>query len=80
MTTLENKMVRRSFLQISALAGGGIALGIVTEPLADAQGRGAPANPPDPHNYITRRSRWHRHHRRQESGSRPGRSRPCCPC
>jgi isoquinoline 1-oxidoreductase beta subunit len=53
MTTLEKTIERRAFLQISALAGGGIALGIVTEPLAEAQGRGAPAAPPDPHNYIT---------------------------
>ncbi|MGO9260994.1 MAG: molybdopterin cofactor-binding domain-containing protein [Bryobacteraceae bacterium] len=46
-------MERRSFLKIGALAGGGVLLGLYTEPPASAQGRGGPpAAPPDPHNYI----------------------------
>jgi isoquinoline 1-oxidoreductase subunit beta len=43
---------RRSFLRISALAGGGVALGLYTEPKAQAQGRGGPPAPIDPHAFI----------------------------
>jgi isoquinoline 1-oxidoreductase subunit beta len=47
------QMERRSFLKIGALAGGGVLLGLYTQPEASAQGRGGPpAPPPDPHNYI----------------------------
>jgi isoquinoline 1-oxidoreductase beta subunit len=46
-------MERRSFLRITALAGGGVLLGVATENELKAQGRGgAPQAPPDPHNYI----------------------------
>ena len=46
-------MERRSFLKISALSGGGVLLGLHTEPEVLAQGRGGPpAAPPDPHNFI----------------------------
>lgn len=44
---------RRSFLKISALAGGGFMLGLCYEREAKAQGRGGqPQVPPDPHNFI----------------------------
>jgi isoquinoline 1-oxidoreductase beta subunit len=43
---------RRSFLRISAIAGGGVALGLYVEPKGKAQGRGGPQTPPDPHAYI----------------------------
>lgn len=46
---------RRSFLRVTSLAGGGIALGLVSLNEADAQGpggaKGAPA-PPNPNNFI----------------------------
>src|SRR5215469_10445177 len=43
---------RRSFLRISALAGGGIALGLYQEPQAEAQGRGGPQAPVNPNAFI----------------------------
>jgi isoquinoline 1-oxidoreductase beta subunit len=46
-------MQRRSFLRITALAGGGVALGLATKQELAAQGRGgAPQAPPNPNNYI----------------------------
>lgn len=46
-------MDRRLFLKISAIAGGGVALGFVSEDQALAQRGGGPAAPPaDPHNFI----------------------------
>ncbi len=46
------RMDRRSFLRISALAGGGVALGLYTEPQAEAQGRGGPQAPINPNAFI----------------------------
>lgn len=43
---------RRSFLRISALAGGGVALGLYSEPQAEAQGRGGPQAPINPNAFI----------------------------
>ncbi len=43
---------RRSFLKVTALGTGGVLIGLQLEPEAKAQGRGAPAAPPDPHAYI----------------------------
>jgi isoquinoline 1-oxidoreductase beta subunit len=45
-------MNRRSFLKVSALGAGGVLIGLQTASDAKAQGRGAPAAPPDPHAYI----------------------------
>src|SRR3954463_8296240 len=43
---------RRSFLRISAIAGGGLMLGLASSEDAEAQGRGGPAAPPNANNYI----------------------------
>ena len=53
MKRSENKsMQRRSFLKLSALAGGGVMLGLSEAPRLLAQGRGGPQVVPDPHNFI----------------------------
>src|SRR3954447_12207866 len=44
---------RRSFLKVTALAGGGLLFGLCEMPKANAQGRGGPPPaPPDAKNYI----------------------------
>jgi isoquinoline 1-oxidoreductase beta subunit len=44
---------RRSFLKVTALAGGGLLFGLVEAPKANAQGRGGPPPaPPEPKNFI----------------------------
>src|ERR1700689_5546682 len=44
---------RRSFLRVTALGAGGVALSLYLEPKAEAQGRGGPpAPPPNPSVYI----------------------------
>src|SRR5215469_78461 len=43
---------RRSFLRVSALAGGGVLIGLNVDPKVYAQGFGAPPAPPNPNNYI----------------------------
>ena len=45
-STRDNPMERRSFLKITALAGGGVMFGLFTKQRAKAQGRGAPAADP----------------------------------
>src|SRR5690348_14244689 len=53
MTRMEKmQMERRSFLKITALAGGGVLFGLSSAPGAKAQGRGGPQAPIDPHNFI----------------------------
>src|SRR5579862_3315317 len=51
--TTKKQMNRRSFLQFTALAGGGVLIGLTVKP-EDllAQGRGAPPAPPTVENYI----------------------------
>ena len=52
-TENQNMLERRSFLKVSALAGGAVMFGLATEQTAEAQGRGgAPPAPPVPGNYI----------------------------
>jgi isoquinoline 1-oxidoreductase beta subunit len=47
------QMNRRSFLRVTALGAGGVAIGLYLEPKAEAQGRGGPpAPPPNPSVYI----------------------------
>jgi isoquinoline 1-oxidoreductase subunit beta len=45
---------RRSFLKVTAASGGGLLLGLYSQPKASAQGRGGPFGgpQPDPHVYI----------------------------
>ncbi|MBV8731727.1 MAG: xanthine dehydrogenase family protein molybdopterin-binding subunit [Acidobacteriia bacterium] len=43
---------RRSFLKVTAASGGGLLLGLYSQPKASAQGRGPAPAPPDPHVYI----------------------------
>jgi len=53
MNTTKKQMNRRSFIQLTALAGGGVMIGLYSEPLALAQQRGGPPAPVNPNNYIT---------------------------
>ncbi len=46
------RLNRRSFLRVTAFGAGGVLIGLQSEPEVKAQGRGAPAAPPDPHAYI----------------------------
>jgi len=56
MQTTTKQLNRRSFIKVSALAGGGIVIGLYTDPGLFAQERGAgaavPATPINPNTYI----------------------------
>src|SRR5438552_6773076 len=55
MKTTTKKLDRRSFIKVSALAGGGIMIGLYTEPALLSQQRGGPppATPVNPGTFIT---------------------------
>ncbi len=53
MKALEIKTSRRSFLRITAIAGGGIAFGLSTTRQVRAQGRGPAPAPLSPNSFIT---------------------------
>jgi isoquinoline 1-oxidoreductase beta subunit len=50
--TINTPLNRRSFLQVTALAGGGLMIGLATDAVAQ-RGGGGPAAPPNPNTYIT---------------------------
>src|SRR5205809_5921069 len=56
MQTTTKQLNRRSFIKVSALAGGGIVIGLYTDPGLFAQERGGgaavPATPINPNTYI----------------------------
>jgi len=55
MKTTSKQLDRRSFIKVSALAGGGVLIGMYTEPELLSQQRGAPPapTPVNPSTYIT---------------------------
>src|SRR5215469_1377363 len=53
MNTTKKQMNRRSFIQLTALAGGSVMIGLYSEPQARAQQRGGPPAPVNPNVYIT---------------------------
>src|SRR5215469_14723859 len=53
MNTTKKQMNRRSFIQLTALAGGSVMIGLYSEPQARAQQRGGPPAPVNPNVYVT---------------------------
>ena len=63
---------RRSFLRVTALAGGGMIVAAYLEPLAGVFAQGAPRRSLRPQRVHPHRRRRHRHHHGEEPGDRAG--------